>query len=96
MEPLFRYAPQGFHQSRSPYQKYQQRLNRGSSDQLCLKLNVYLNSVDFCLDSGVHFNIVSYDTKYTDESNRKRGLATIRAKIAVRFSKETLLTNDPW
>jgi len=32
-------------------------------------------------------HIVSYDTKYTDESSRNRGLATIRAKIAVRFSK---------
>ena len=43
---------------------------------------------------GVH--IASYDTICTDESGRNRGLATIRAKIAERFSKETLLTNDPW
>jgi hypothetical protein len=41
-ESLFRHAPQGFPQPRSLYQKYQQRLNRGSAGQLHLKLNVQL------------------------------------------------------
>ncbi|SHI10090.1 hypothetical protein SAMN02745124_03900, partial [Desulfofustis glycolicus DSM 9705] len=40
MEPLFRYAPQGFHQSRSQHQKYRQKLNRGSADPLHVTLNV--------------------------------------------------------
>jgi len=47
MEPLFRYATQGFHQPQGLYQQYQQRLKRGSADQLRLKLNVQLKLSGF-------------------------------------------------